>query len=112
MDPEPDLFSPPPPPPPAPPPAPPKVKVKLHPRYRAILREMAEHGSRIVEFSFAGNGLQRIRLEHWPRHKGITEKGLRALIDGGFVRKMIFHRDSKAAPRYDLTTLGTEVASS
>ena len=104
-----DLFSQPPEPPPAPEP-PPKLKVKLHPRYRAILREMHERKSRIVEFPFAGRGLERVRLEHWPRQKGITEKGFRALIDGGFVRKLIFHRMSKAAPRYDLTTLGVQVA--
>ena len=108
MDSERDLFSPAPEPPP---PAPPPPKIKLHSRYRGFLREMKEHKSRIVEFPFAGRGLQRIRLEHWPRHKGITEKGLRAMIDGGFVRKMIFHAKSKAATRYDLTTLGEEVAS-
>jgi len=110
MDQEPDLFTQRKPPPP-PPPQTPKLKVDLHSRYRTILREMKKSGSRIVVFSFAGKGLHRIRLEHWPRHKGISEKGFRALVDGGFVRKQILHPKSKAFPRYDLTTLGDQVAS-
>lgn len=71
---------------------------------------MLQHDSDIVEYPLAKGAWKRIRLQRWPRTKGITENAFARLKELGLIRSRRWHPGSRSFPQWTLTVRGMKEA--